>query len=348
MTSSAARRLHRIVLDRTEFAQMHPTERRTHLLRLVEEEVDPGAAASVLRELEDRIDGLGPLGPLMNDPSVTDIVINGPSDIWVERAAGLEKADVHFLDREELTSFVQRTVGAGGGRIDPAVPIADVRLASGARFHAVLPPIAPQGPLVSIRRFPERWFTLDALAEMRMFVADQELLLRTFVRERRTILLSGATGTGKTTLLNALLAEVPLDERVVTIEETPELRFRTANVASLVVRAPSIEGVGGVAQDELLKAALRMRPDRLIVGEVRGPESLIALASMATGHPGSMATIHASSPESAAERLVALALQGAAAPSEASLRDAVRDAVDVYIHLERRNGRREVADIREA
>jgi pilus assembly protein CpaF len=345
LSNSTVRRLHQIVLDKAELGELDPDTRRRDLAQLVSEEVDPRDVTRVLQELVDRIEGFGILTPLMEDPHVSDIVINGPYEVWVDRGRELEKTDVAFDDREELLTLILRTVGAGGGRVDAAAPISDVRLEDGSRFHVVMPPVAPHGPLVSIRRFPQAPLALPDLELRGMLDAHQASALRDLVAARRTIVISGATGTGKTTLLNALLSEVPCEQRILTIEETPELRVHGAHVASLVVRRASVEGVKEIAQEDLLKAALRMRPDRIVVGEVRGGESLTALAAMSTGHAGSMVTVHAPSANQASQRLISLALQAPSTPSEAALRRLVEEAVNAWVHIERVDGKRTVVEI---
>jgi pilus assembly protein CpaF len=345
MSTTTPRRLHRLVLDRPELAELDADTRRRALATLVAEEVDPADVSLALEDLVDRIEGYGVLTPLMGDRGVSDILVNGPFEVWVDRGLELERTDVTFEDREELMSLILRVVGAAGGRVDAAAPISDVRLEDGSRFHVVMPPAAPGGPLVSIRRFPHAALSLFDLEGMGTVDERQADRLRGLVSGRRTIVISGATGSGKTTLLNALLSEAPDHQRILTIEETPELRVRGAHVVSLVVRRASVEGVQEIAQDELLKAALRMRPDRIVVGEVRGAESLTALTAMSTGHAGSMVTVHATSATSASQRLVSLALQAPGAPSEAALDRLVHDAVGAWIHIERVRGKRMVVEI---
>jgi pilus assembly protein CpaF len=338
--------LSELVLAHDELADLSRGERRLRLRTLIAEELpalDPDAAAEIA---EQDIDGYGRISDLMTDDSVTDVMINGPDEVWVERGALMERTDHRFGSGAELEGLIERLVGNGGGRIDPFAPIGDVKLADGSRMHVVLPPVAPSGPLVSIRRFPASSFTLSSLEAAGMFDSSQGRQLRDHVRDRRTILVSGATGTGKTTLLNALLGEVAGHDRVVIIEETPELRPRLPHYVSLLARNANVEGEGRVDQSDLLRAALRMRPDRIVVGEVRGAESLVALGAMSTGHEGSMASVHASSAAKAIGRMVELALQAAAPPSEASLTAIAGDAIDVCVHLERSGGVRRVGEIR--
>ena len=288
-------------------------------------------------ELADLIDGFGSLTGLMSDDSVTDVLVNGPHDVWCERNGTLERTRQR-LNAEELTRLVDRMLVRANVRADVSQPIASGRLPDGSRIHIMLPPIAPSGPLVAIRKFRRQPFTIDDLvAEGMMSPRDAEGLV-SLVRSRTSILISGATGTGKTTLLNALLGCVGLDERVVTIEETPELRPSCPHWASLVARDPNVEGRGAVSLMTLVRAALRMRPDRIVVGEVRGEEALSALSAFSTGHDGSMLTLHGRSPAEALERMVSLALSNGSGASEASLRRQVRGAFGAAVHLRRERG----------
>jgi pilus assembly protein CpaF len=338
-------RLLDLVLARDELAELDPAARRLALRSLVAEELGEGSGHAVA-ELADAVDGMGPLEPLLRREGVTDILVNGPDEVWVERHGRLERIEVRFEHPAALRDLVERALGAAGVRWDAMQPIADGRLADGSRIHAVLPPVAPRGPLVSIRRWPQGALPLERLARAG-FVSDADRAhLERLVSARRSLVVCGATGTGKTTLLNALLDRVPAGERVVTIEETPELAPRSGHVVSLVTRAPNAEGGGEVDLPALVRAALRMRPDRIVVGEVRGPEALTALAAMATGHEGSMLTVHARSPAGARERLVELALQASSGAPHASIEAAVERAVDAVVHLGRDpEGRRRVVEI---
>ncbi|MPZ70475.1 MAG: ATP-binding cassette domain-containing protein [Actinobacteria bacterium] len=272
-------------------------------------------------------------------------MINGPDEVWVERSGRLERTRVRFEGSDDLLGYIHRWISWSGGRIDASCPIADGRMPDGARVHAVLPPLAPTGPMVSIRRWPAERPDLVVLAKWGMLdVASKDLLIAA-VDEGFSIVISGGTGSGKTTLLNALIAHVNPDERIVTVEETPELVPSHPHVVSLLTRSQNVEGKGEVESAELLKAALRMRPDRIVVGEVRGREAFHALAAMSTGHEGSMMTVHARSAGEVPDRLVTLALQERTAASEDSLRRSVIAAFDLYVHLERRGERRLVVSI---
>jgi pilus assembly protein CpaF len=335
------RDLLRKVWDRDELAELDTAERRLALRSLIAEEEMPCSVA----ELADWIDGSGPLSYLMRDPDVTDVLVNGPREVWAERSGVLAFEGALFDSTEDLWRMVERVLGDAGVQADASHPVADARLADGARIHVVLPPVAPHGPLVSIRRFPSQPLTMGDLRSRGMFDEREGAMLCAAVERRRTVAVSGGTGTGKTTLLNALLGCVADGERIVVVEETAELQPPCRHAVSLVARPPNTEGRGEVDLDSLVRAALRMRPDRIVVGEVRGPEALAALTAMATGHAGSLVTIHARSGEEALDRLVALALGARTGLSEATLRAAVDAAIDVTVHLDRLGGVRRVSAI---
>lgn len=333
-----------LVYSNDELADLDGAERRLALRELVAGRVSPHEFEATVGTLADAIDGFGPLTALMSSDAVTDILVNGPDEVWVERDGGLERTPVTFA-RDELSALVERLVGGAGARLDASCPIADARLADGSRVHVVLPPLAPRGPLVSIRRFPEKAMNLAELTARRMMTPDQAERMRTMVQARRTILISGGTGTGKTTLMNALLSCVPATERVVIIEETPELRPVAGHRVSLVARPSNVEDKGAVTVHDLVRAALRMRPDRLVVGEVRGAEALAALGALSTGHEGSLLTIHARSARHSLDRFVALALEAGGGHSEDALQRRAEDSFDAFVHLARVDGMRRVTDI---
>lgn len=332
------------VIERDHLADLDPASRRLELRDLVAEHVPPADAPGVLAELCDLIDGFGPLTRLFDDPQVTDILINGTAGIWVERAGHLEPTDVS-MSEDEIYSFIERVVGDSGGRVDLSRPIADVRMRDGSRLQVILPPLAPGGPLLSIRCFPKAWPSLQGLAERGMFDTATADVLAGSVVARRTILVAGATGTGKTTLLAALLGAIPSNERVVVIEETPELPAASPHSVSLVARPPNVEGRGEVTLADLVRASLRMRPDRIVIGEVRGAEAAAALTAMSTGHEGSLLTIHARSPAEARHRFSALALEGTAGADRAYVEQRVAAAIDIVIHLRRDGATRSVGEI---
>lgn len=329
-----------LIYEHDELADLDPAGRRIALRALLADHVEPASLPAAVREVADTIDGYGPLTDLMADGDVTDVLINGPDEIWIERSGALQRTDRRFDSTGELITFAQRLLATAGERADVSSPIADARLSDGTRIHVVMPPIAPGGPLVSFRRWPERRLTLADLVAAGTLTKSALDELVALVAARRSIIVSGATGTGKTTLLNALLDFVGSDERVVIVEEIAELAPACAHFARLVSRRPGVEGTGSVELDDLVRAALRMRPDRIVVGEVRGPEALAALAAMSTGHEGSMLTVHAPSPRDALRRIVALALQAGSGLTEAAVEARALRAIDVVVQLARAEGNR--------
>ena len=327
-----------VLADHHELVDLDPPARRLALRTLLADEA--GTRIDVGR-LADHIDDLGPLSALMRDHRVTDILVNGPTEVWIECEGRLALTEVHF-DREELGALIDRVLGEAGERADLTQPIADARLPDGSRIHVVMPPLAPDGPLVSIRRASSVPLTLDDLVRLGTMSNQEATGLRDAVARRASTVITGGTGTGKTTLLNALLGVIDASERVVTVEETAELRPSCPHWVSLVARRPTVENSGGVDLTNLLRAALRMRPDRIVLGEVRGSEALVALEAMSTGHDGSLLTVHASSADDALDRLVLLAATAGGVISEDSLRNRFERAIDVVVHLKRDGHRRVV------
>ena len=330
-----------LVLEHDELAELDEAARRLAMRSLL---IGNGTSPRLVERIAAFVDGYGALDGLMRDETVTDILVNAPDEVWIERHGRLTRSEVTFSSSDELLCTIERLMSRGGGRVDTACPVADVALPNGARMHVVLPPLAPDGPKVSIRKFSSNPLSLDDLGQRGMFDDHTHGLLVDAVRARRTIAISGGTGAGKTTLLNALLSEVPPVERVVTIEETPELRPQCAHWVSLVARSPNVEGRGEVTLGDLFRATLRMRPDRIVVGEVRGAEALVALDAFSTGHPGSLVTVHARSAKEVPERFVGLAARGGRL-SEATLRSRFNDAFDLIVHVVRCEGRRFVDEI---
>lgn len=277
--------------------------------------------------------GMGPIQSLLDDPEVTDVLVNGPDHVWVDRGRGLERADLRFGSAGAVVSMVERVIAPLGLRIDRAMPMVDARLPDGSRLHAVLPPAAVDGPLVAVRRFTQRVASLDDLVASATMTAAQAETLSRAVEARETIVVSGGTGAGKTTLLNLLAAHIPREERVVTIEDAAELCL-PGHVVRLEARPPNAEGAGEITIRELVRSALRLRPDRLIVGEVRGEEALDLISALNTGHRGSMTTVHANSPQEAMWRLQTLALSSGVA-SEPAITRQLRAAVDLVVQIER-------------
>jgi pilus assembly protein CpaF len=317
--------------------------------------VDDGAAllgpedreALVARILRDTV-GLGPLEDLLADPLVEEVMVNGPDRVYVERGGRIEAAEVAFADEEELRNAIERILAPLGRRIDELSPMVDARLADGSRVNVVIPPLAVDGPALSIRRFGARRPGPRELVELGTLEERELALLERAVGERRSVLVSGGTGSGKTTLLNALSAFIGEGERVVTIEDAAELRLRQRHVVRLESRPASVEGRGEVTVRDLLRNALRMRPDRIVIGEVRGAEALDLLTALNTGHDGALSTVHANSPRDALARLETLALMaGLGLPHEA-IAVQVRRGIDLVVQLERRpDGTRRVVEIAE-
>jgi pilus assembly protein CpaF len=328
-----------IVLQRDDLASLDIAERRLALRDLL----GSHDAIGMLPEIADRIDGFGPLAPLMADPSVTDVLVNGHDEVWVERDGVLQRTNVTFEDADGLLDFIEHMLGAEGRRADASHPVEDARLPDGSRMHVVMPPLSGAEPVVSIRLFPRAPLTLEDLERTGTLGREQTQTLRALVRDRRSILVAGATGAGKTTLLNALLGTIPHEERVITIEETAELRRVRGHHVALVARAANAEGRGGVSLATLLRAALRMRPDRIVVGEVRGSEASVAVDAMSTGHEGSLLTIHAASAAGALDRLQNLA--GGAGSDPAVIAERVRSAIQHVVFMRREGHQRRVAEI---
>ena len=309
-----------------------------------EEPLLPGARFTrLLDELTHEVAGLGPLEPLLADPTVTEVMVNGPGRAFVERAGRVEPVRLD-LDAPGIVRLVERVVAPLGLRLDRSSPLVDARLPDGSRLHAVIPPLAVDGPCVTIRRFAARPVVLEAFAPGEACAA----FLRWSVAAGWNLVVSGGTSAGKTTLLNALSAAVPAHERIVTIEETAELRLAQPHVVRLEARPPNAEGAGGVSVRELVRASLRMRPDRIVVGEVRGAEALDMLQALNTGHEGSLSTVHANGASDALARLETLALLAATGLPLDAVRAQLGAAVDAVVHVARRaNGLRRIETVGE-
>jgi pilus assembly protein CpaF len=292
----------------------------------------------LVRLVAERSFGLGPLEPLLADPAVDEIMVNGPGAVWVERAGRLQATDVRFEDAVALSHAIERILAPLGRRVDAAEPLCDARLPDGSRINVVISPLALDGPVLTIRRFRHAGFTAEQLVQSGTWSAPLAAFLRCAVRARLNVLVCGGTGSGKTTTLNALSSFIGADERVVTIEDTAELRLQQPHVVRLEARPPNVEGRGEVTIRRLVRNALRMRPDRIIVGEVRGAEALDMLGAMATGHDGSLCTVHAGSPEEALRRLETLALMADVGLPHAVVREQVAQAIDLVVQLARAPG----------
>src|SRR5438067_3407717 len=304
--------------------------------------------AALANELTDDMIGLGPLEPLLQDDEITDILVNGPFDICAERHGKLAKTTARFRDSSHVNHVAQRIATAVGRRIDEASPMVDARLADGSRVNIVVPPLCLNGGTISIRKFPKQNITLDQMVEQRNLSVEMARFLDIAAQCRVNILISGGTGSGKTTLLNAVSRHIASDERIITIEDAVELRLQQPHVVQLESRPPNIEGVGQIPQRELLRNALRMRPDRIIVGEVRGSEAFDMLQAMNTGHDGSMSTIHANTPRDALFRLENMVLVADLNIPLRAIRMQVASALNLIVHIERmRHGGRRIQNIAE-
>jgi pilus assembly protein CpaF len=279
--------------------------------------------------------GLGPLEPLLADPSVDEVMVNGPSDVWVERRGLLERVDVEFAGEAELLHAIERVLAPLGRRVDEASPLCDARLADGSRVNVVIPPLSLSGPCLTVRRFRREGFSLRDLVAIGTLPAALAELLAVCVAAGASVLVSGGTGSGKTTTLNALSGAIPGDERIVTIEDAAELRLRQRHVVRLEARPANLEGRGEVTIRQLVRNALRMRPDRIVVGEVRGAEALDMLQALNTGHDGSLTTVHANSPEDALRRIETLALMAGVGLPHAAIREQAASALDLIVHQAR-------------
>jgi len=298
----------------------------------------------VVGRLRSELAGAGPLDPLLLEPGVTDVLVNAPDEVWIDRGEGLERAAVRFRDDAAVRRLAQRLASAAGRRLDDAAPYVDVRMADGTRLHAVLPPISPRATCLSLRVSRRRAFTLDELVASGSLPPAGAEWLRAIVAARLAVLVSGGTGTGKTTLLSTLLGEVAPAERVVLVEDSGELRPQHPHVVRLEARPPNLEGAGEVTLRDLVRQALRMRPDRLVVGEVRGAEVVDLLAAMNTGHDGGFGTVHANAAADVPARMEALAV--AAGLDRAALHSQLAAAVQAVVHLDRdRQGQRRVAGV---
>jgi pilus assembly protein CpaF len=316
------------------------TEQRIQLNELEE--------AALAIELTDDMVGLGPLEPLLDDDDVTDVLVNGPFDVFVERRGKLERTSARFRDAQHLVGVAQRIAAAIGRRIDEASPMVDARLADGSRVNIVLPPLVLNGGTISIRKFPKHALTLDTMVRQQNLSPELAHLLQIAAHSRLNILISGGTGSGKTTLLNAVSQHIDTTERIITIEDAVELRLQQPHVVQMETRPPNIEGAGHIPQRELVRNALRMRPDRIIVGEVRGPEAFDMLQAMNTGHDGSMTTVHANSPRDALYRVENMVMMANLSLPLKAIRMQVASALNLIVHIERmRDGVRRVQNVAE-
>lgn len=351
-------RIHRKLLDRVDLAMMETMspeqlreELKTMVERLLAEEtlaINDAERKSLVRDIQHEVLGLGPLEPLMADPTVSDILVNTYRQVYVERKGKLELTDVHFENEAHLLKIIDKIVSGVGRRVDESSPMVDARLPDGSRVNAIIPPLAVDGAILSIRRFAVVPLRMDDFLQLKSLTPQMAQIIEGLVKAKVNLLISGGTGTGKTTLLNILSGYIPAAERVVTIEDAAELQLQQPHVVRLEVRPPNIEGKGEVTQRMLVRNSLRMRPDRIIVGEVRGAEVLDMLQAMNTGHEGSMTTVHANTPRDALTRLENMAgMAGLNLPPK-TMRQQISSALTAVIHVARMSdGKRKLTSIQE-
>jgi pilus assembly protein CpaF len=322
--------------------------RLRELLEEVETPLSIQEKAQIIQQIGDNILGLGPIEPFIRDPEITEVMVNSHRVVYIERGGKIYRTDVSFRNEEDLRRTIDKIVGRVGRRIDDSSPYVDARLTDGSRVNAIIPPLAIHGSALTIRKFSADPFTAKDLIDFGTLTPELVPFLDACVRGRLNILVSGGTGAGKTTLLNVLSAFLPEDERIITIEDSAELRMQQPHVVSLEYRPPNIEGQGEVTIRDLVRNALRMRPDRIVVGEVRGGETLDMLQAMNTGHDGSISTIHANSPRDVLSRLETLALMAGMDLTVRALREQVSAAIDLIVHVARfQDGVRRVANVTE-
>ncbi len=351
-------RIHRQLIERLDLSKLEllpPDTVQVQIRRAVEGMLE-GEATPLSRQERERIVreiwfetfGLGPIEPLMMDPTVSDILVNGARDVYVERRGKLERTEVVFRDDAHLLQIIERIVSRVGRRVDESSPMVDARLPDGSRVNAIIPPLALDGPILSIRRFAADPYKMSDLVVLKTLPQELADILKSAVAARLNVLVSGGTGAGKTTMLNVLSNAIPDDERIVTIEDSAELQLQQPHVVRLETRPPNMEGTGAVTQRDLVRNALRMRPDRIVVGEVRGGEVLDMLQAMNTGHDGSLSTVHANSSRDALSRLETMVLLSGIAPPVRAIREYISSALDLIIHVARlSDGSRKVVRVTE-
>jgi pilus assembly protein CpaF len=351
-------RLHRAIINRmdlTKLGQLDAEQLRAEVSRLAEGllavenmPLSTNDRERLVEEVRHELFGLGPLEPLLADPTISDILVNSPQNIYIERRGKLERTSVTFKDDEHLMRVIERIVSSVGRRIDESSPMVDARLSDGSRVNAIIPPLSLDGPVLSIRRFGAEPLRISKLIEIGALTKDIADMFEMCVSARLNVLISGGTGAGKTTLLNALSAYIPEEQRIVTIEDSAELQLQQPHVVRLETRPPNIEGRGEVTQRDLVKNALRMRPDRIVIGEVRGGEAIDMLQAMNTGHDGSLTTVHANTPRDALARLETMIQMTGMKLSERAMRQQIASALNLVIQAARlSDGTRRVVSISE-
>jgi len=339
------KRIHHLLLERLDLSALEELEEsvrareiRQALAVLMEEEEEPlnlVEKTRLNRELEFEILGLGPLEPLLADPTISDILVNRHNQVYVERHGRLELADIRFQDSEHLLKIINKIVSNVGRRIDESIPMVDARLPDGSRVNAIIPPLALDGPILCIRRFSVQRPTLEDLIEKGSLTAQIGEVLKAVSVAKLNVLISGGTGAGKTTLLNILSGFIPANERIITVEDSAELQLQQEHVCRLETRPPNVEGKGEITARDLVRNCLRMRPDRIVVGEVRGPEVIDMLQAMNTGHEGSMTTVHANTSRDALLRLETMISLSGITIQERAMRQMVSSSINVVVQLVR-------------
>ena len=342
-------------LDLEKLSRVNSNQAREAVARMVNEIITGQRVPLNLSEQErvradllDEVFGLGPLEPLLRDKKISDILVNGKDSVFIERAGLLQRVDAKFRDDRHLLQIIDRIVSRIGRRVDESSPMVDARLPDGSRVNAIIPPLALDGPALSIRRFGTGPITVDQLVQLKTISPEMMEMLAAAVRARISILISGGTGAGKTTFLNVLSQNIPKNERIVTIEDAAELQLSVPNIVRLETRPPNVEGQGAIRQRQLLINSLRMRPDRIIIGEVRGEEAFDMLQAMNTGHEGSMTTIHANSPRDALSRLESMVAMSNLNMPERTVRQQISSAISIVVQVSRlSDGSRKVVSISE-
>jgi len=351
-------KIHRRLIERLDLTRLDLISRdelRVQVREVVESLLAGEESSTVgfnreklIEEILNETFGLGPLEPLLHDPTISDILVNTCRQVYVERFGKLELTETVFKDDNHLLHIIDRIVSEVGRRIDESSPMVDARLPDGSRVNAIIPPLAIKGPILSIRKFEVENLTMKDLLDIETITSPISELLTGIVKARLNVLISGGTGSGKTTLLNVMSEHISLDERIVTIEDAAELRLQQPHVVSLETRQPNIEGQGEIVQRDLLRNALRMRPDRIIVGEVRGAEALDMLQAMNTGHDGSLTTLHANTSRDALRRLETMILMTGSNLPDKAMREQISSAIDVLIHIARlSDGSRKIMNVTE-